>query len=682
MGRDSRAVQTSSQATRFRFADLTLDVGQRRVARDGQTLHFGKLTYEMLVTLVEAAPNVVAHDRLAERVWGGRVATPETVAQRVKLLRLALDDDPSHPRYVEVVRGQGYRLIPPVEQDSETVAPAVSEPRIDQPSARPAASEPAAMPERAPSAARPSRRPQRWLTAGVLLAATGIGAFVWFARDQKVASPPVSRPSSATAMVKSIAVLPFADMSEGKNQQYIADGIAEEILDRLAQNEGLLRVIARTSSFYFRDRPAQIPEIASKLNVSHVLEGSVRRSGDRIRISVQLVEGAGATHVWSETYDHELGELFGVQDEIASAVAAALQVALADGSRGDAKSVSAESQEDFLQAKFFYERRAPGDIERSVRYLEAAVARDPQFAKAWAALSGSYSLMWWEGGHDPAIWRARQGEAARKAVEADPQLLEARLRLGRYYWDVSDRTRGFEQHREAAKLDPDDPWLATIARGTVPWQDFDLEQDIRSLRDELQDDPLSPMKRFNLGLVLLRQGHLDEALSEFQRGLELNPDAGWDKELEAARVLVAQKRYGDAQVAFLRLPAEARDYGLALLHHAPGQTDQADAALSRLRARPMDDYMHGIRVAEALTIRGMNDEAFAALWRSRDTLPRDESILTRLWTFQRELRLAPFLKPLQGDARWNALMARPEGNNASEIIRSIWPSAQSASVKK
>lgn len=653
---------------RFRFADLTLDVGRHRVARDGQTLHLGKLTYEMLLAFVEAAPNVVTQDQLVQRVWGGRVTTPETVAQRVKLLRTALGEDTSHPRYIEVVRAQGYRLIPPVEPEIES-ASAIGESATD--------------PAPPPQDARPSRRLHVWLATGAILVAAVVGAIIWYDRHQGVTSPPVDQ-ASAPATIKSIAVLPFADMSEGHDQQYIADGIAEEILDRLANNQGPLRVIGRTSSFSFRDRQAQIPEIASTLKVTHVLEGSVRRSNNRIRITVQLLEGAGATHIWSQTYDRELGELFGVQDEIASAVAAALQVALGDTSPGNRSPISAASQEEFLRAKFFYERRAPGDFERSIANLEAAVARDPHFARAWELLSGAYSQMWWEEGLDPKTWIARQGKAARKAVEADPQLFEARKRLSQYYIDVSRRKDAVEQYKEAVKQNPDDPWLAVFTRAVVQWRPLDQETETRVARQFVQDDPLSPMRRINLALVLFAAGHLDEALTELRRARELNPEPVWDKELEVGRILVALRRYGEAQASFLQLPAEARDYGLALLYHAPGQRSVADAAFSRLKARPggftdgPGDYMHGIWLAEAEAIRGWNDESFVTLLRIRDTLPRDQSILVRIWFFQHELRHAPFLKSLHGDKRWAELMAMPIGDSAEEIIENLWPDGRGA----
>lgn len=667
------AVHTSiPRATRYRFADLTLDLGQRRVARDGQALHLGKLTYEMLVTLVEAAPNVVTQDEFVARVWNGRIATPETVAQRLKLLREALGDEPAHPRYIAVLRGQGCRLIPPVEPDPvvEASAAAGSAPEPSPATARVSQYPDSATPD-AGARASSLRRARLSFAIAAVVAAAGLAAIAWYLRDREPSPAPPATATSVPVAKTSIAVLPFADMSAAGDQQYLSDGIAEEILDRLA-NAGDLRVIARTSSFSFRDRPLDIPQIAQRLNVSHVLEGSVRRSGERVRITVQLVEGASASHLWSATYERELGELFAVQDEIASSVAAALQVALAEDAPAGAEPVSAEAQDDYLHGRFFYDRRAEGDIERAVRHFEAAVEREPRFARAWAALSGAYALMWWTLNDDSEDWRAKQGEAAKKAVDADPLLLDAHLRLGQYYFDTSNLERAREQLRKAAKLDPDNLWLATFARGVVPWHRIDMEQQLERERTAVQNDPLSVSTRWNYALTLFAAGQLDEALFEFQRVIELSPEANWDKLLEIPRVLVAQERYADAQTAIARLPAEARDYGLAMLYHAPGRRAEADAALARLQARS-GDYMHGIRVAETLALRGEKAAAFAALRKARDELRRDEAILLRLWFFQHEMYYSPFLRPLRADARFQSLVAQPEGDSAEEIIDGLWP---------
>ena len=257
-------------SSRFRIGDLTLDTGQRLLLRDSKPIPLGRLTYRLLLTLVEAAPNMVSHDELIDSVWGGRSVSPETISQRIKLLRDALSDDPHNPRYLELVRGQGYRLLPRVE----------------------------VLPNESPARHRP-----RWLvpigTAISLAAAAAIGFWI------------VTAQTDAVRESTSIAVLPFADLSPARDQQYLADGIAEEILNLLSKAT-TLRVIARTSSFSFRGKEADVRRIAEALGVTHVLEGSVRKEGDRIRVTVRLVDASDGSRLWSESYDQEVGQVLAI----------------------------------------------------------------------------------------------------------------------------------------------------------------------------------------------------------------------------------------------------------------------------------------------------------------------------------------------------------------------------------
>ena len=221
-------------------------------------------------------------------------------------------------------------------------------------------------------------------------------------------------------------------MSAGHDQAYLSDGISEEILNRLTKAGGL-RVIARTSSFSFRDRPLDITEIGKRLGVSHVLEGSLRRAGDEIRITAQLISVSDNAHVWSETYTRTLDDLFVVQDEIAVAVADALRVRLAAGAPGTVTAVSPKAHESYLKGQYFFRRRAPGDVELARRYYEEAVAIDPGYARAWAALAGVYSFLAWPTDKPDEAFLKLEGEAARKAVALDPKLALAHIRMAAYY---------------------------------------------------------------------------------------------------------------------------------------------------------------------------------------------------------------------------------------------------------
>ena len=243
------------------------------------------------------------------------------------------------------------------------------------------------LPSSTPEAA-PDPRPRRrgFVPAAValgLLAIAAVGVLYWKSPE------PVQEP--ATAATTSIAVLPFLDMSESKDQRYLADGVTEEILNHLAQATNL-RVISRTSTFALRDASLDIPQIGDRLGVDYVLEGSIRRSGPQLRITAQLINVATNAHAWSQTYDRTLDDLFLVQDEIAASVARELQVELAGGARPGGAPVNAIAYERYLQGQFHYHRRAPGDIQRAIDYYEGAVESAPEFARAWAALAGAYAL--------------------------------------------------------------------------------------------------------------------------------------------------------------------------------------------------------------------------------------------------------------------------------------------------
>jgi len=418
-------------------------------------------------------------------------------------------------------------------------------------------------------------------------------------------------------------------------------------------------VIARTSSFSFTGESLGIPEIVAKLQVTHVLEGSVRRSGDHVRITAQLIEATSNSHLWSETFDRELGDLFAVQDEIAMSVAKTLQIQLSDVKRSGPAPVAPQAHEKFLQGQFYYNRRAPGDIELSAKYYEEAVAIDPGYARARAALSGAYSLLAWDGQTLNKVLQVRQGEVARKAVELDPRLAVAHARLSRFYYDTQDYEKAAEHEREAAALDPNDP-LVLGAAGSDAVELGDFDKAIALQRQAVALDPLASTQRINLAAFLLADSQLDEALSEFRRALELSPDAGLQVNIEIIRILVLQRHYDAARAAIAQLPeGKYRDHGVALLYQAPGGLAEADRALKRL-ATQLEDTMDSIRLAEVYAFRGMNNQAFSSLQREKNALEHAKNLeRPRLWDFYHELLVSPFLKPLHDDPRWKALVAAP-----------------------
>ena len=290
------------------------------VLKDGKTIRLQDQPLHILEELLAHPGEVVTREQLIARLWPKGVVDFDTALNAaVRRLRAALGDEAEKPRYIETLPRRGYRFIGTV------VSPSVPDP-----------------------GGGPSRRQWQWLTVAALLLVLGIGAIVWYAQNQEVAAPvPESRPSPQAA-IKSIAVLPFVDLSPERDQQYFSDGLSEELLNLLAQTREL-RVIARTSSFSFKGESVDIATVAKKLNVTHVVEGSVRKSGDRVRITAQLIDAATSSHLWSQTYDRELDDIFEIQTDIAASVANALQVALGDNN-GPSAPGNAQAYERLLRA--------------------------------------------------------------------------------------------------------------------------------------------------------------------------------------------------------------------------------------------------------------------------------------------------------------------------------------------
>jgi TolB-like protein/DNA-binding winged helix-turn-helix (wHTH) protein len=429
--------------SRFRIGDLTLDTGRCLLLCDSKSIPLGRLTYRLLLTLVQAAPNMVSHDEFINSVWGGRPVSPETISQRIKLLRDALADDPHNPRYVEIVRGQGYRLLPRVE----------------------------VLPDESPVRPRPG-----WvvpIAAATSLAAAAAIVF-WIMAAQSDAVPEST----------SVAVLAFADLSPGRDQQYLADGIAEEIINLLSRAT-TLRIIARTSSFSFRGKDVDVARIAKALSVTHVLEGSVRQDGDRIRVTVRLVDAANGSRVWSESYDQRVGNVLALETNIARSVAAELKANLQNLADVPAKGVNAQAYDLYLRGQHELRMREYGE---AVRYLEQAVALDSGFIPAYHSLGLAYRD---------------------EVVDVQVPMAENRAKLR----EMIDR---------GLRVAPHDPGLLALSAHLARW-DGDIELAEQRFATARKRDPSNRIVLRLYAAFKLDQGYPDEALELTRRIREIDP---------------------------------------------------------------------------------------------------------------------------------------------------------------
>ena len=350
---------------RIGIDDLVLEPGPRRLFRDDHPIELPKLSFDLLLAMVEAAPNVVHTDDLLRAVWGEVMVSDETLTQRVKMLRDALDETGDKQRYIETVRGVGYRLKPEIASLDVEPAPQLSN--------------------------RQTRRPGNRNIAIAFAVVAVLAVVLWFAGESLFGTG-TDAPAKG-----SIAVLPFAAMSNGLDDGYFADGLTEEILNSLTQVPELL-VTARTSAFYFKGKDLPVQDIAATLGVAHIVEGSVRRDRDQLRITAQLVRAEDGFHVWSDTFDRTSEDIFAVQIDIAERVAAALGIVLDDALRAKMQNTGLRDPEAFIayqKGVELFDRAHGSDrilelLAEANTHFEYAIERAPEFATGYVQHSDYY----------------------------------------------------------------------------------------------------------------------------------------------------------------------------------------------------------------------------------------------------------------------------------------------------
>jgi TolB-like protein/Flp pilus assembly protein TadD len=480
---------------------------------------------------------------------------------------------------------------------------------------------------------------------GVLAAVPGTIWYFFVRGDAKTAATS----SGADRPLPSIAVLPFVDMSPGKDQEYFSDGIAEEILNVLAQVEGL-HVAGRTSSFSFRGKKEDLRSIGQSLGVSTVLEGSVRKSGDRVRITAQMIKVADGFHLWSQNYDRQLTDVFAVQDEIARSVVTAAKLKLL----GDKAAVPAgrraanpEAYAQFLLGRQLLNRGVSEDYQRSVEALEKAIALEPSYAPAHAGLSEA--LPWLVNStlttpQERIAGQQRAVAEAEKAIALAPDLAESNLARGvlrmTVLWDWSGARSDLER---ALALSPGDArvqlWLGHLLAvvGRLP-------EAVAATRKAAEADPLQALGWDFLGRHLAAQGELDESRKAFQHALAVAPDNMWARrELGFVDLLAGQPEV--ALASFQKQEGWIRLLGLALAHHDLGHAKEAREALDALRALA-DSPTY--QVAQVFAWWGDRDRAFEQLERCRSTA--DAGV--------RYVKYDPLMRKLRGDPRYTALLEK------------------------
>ena len=485
-----------------------------------------------------------------------------------------------------------------------------------------------------------------WIYVVLIGAALSVGLF-FVGRYTATHAAPRQSEAAITAPGKSIAVLPLINESGDPRDEYFSDGLSEELIAALAQISGL-KVIGRSSSFRFKDRKEEPKTIGEKLGVSTILDGTVRKQGDRVRIVAALVNAADGIQLWTQTFDRQLKDIFVVQEEIARAVADSLKVTLLGTDNRSAQASTtdnAEAHNAYLQGHFHLLRRNVEDFRKAIDYYDQAIQLDPNYALAYAERAEALAFMGdLTGQRTTAYPKARSD--AEKAVAIAPALAEARAALGWIRCLAEWRfVEGLAELKRAKELSPTNPTANDLlARIIVYLGQFDEAE--RQARQAVELDPLSTVNHGNLARVLFYVGKLDEADAVARKSAELQPTGAGSHRWQA---LIAAQR-GDAESALreaeLEPDAGFRRFELAVAHHARGDRAAADAALADLIANGRRGLAY--QIAEVYALRGEKDKAFEWLQIALDD--RDAGMLGLL--------VDPLLHSLRDDPRYKNLLAK------------------------
>jgi len=632
-----RRVDDSAPVT-WRFGTTELDEREMCLTIGGAIVPLDRSGYDLLLCLVRHAGEVVPKDELLRVGWPGRVVTENSLAKAIGRLRQALDD--ADGECLRVVHGYGYRLVADVQAlpaDAVTIPAAANDPP------------PPAAAQLRPPAPTPAR--QRWWTPiliGTILIFAAVGVIHIGSRSPAPANavaPEVTR----TAESSSIAVLPFLDLSETQDQAYFSDGLADQLLDSLVRLPQL-HVVGRTSSFAFRGKDLDIPTIGRKLNAQTILEGSVRKSADRMRVTVQLIKSADGYHVWSETYDRPITELFAMQDEIVRSIVSALRIELLPEQQRELvrhATNSAGAYDEYLLAHQVFKDDETAH-RRSIAHFERAVALDPNFVEAWLGLADvlGHSGMYADNAADALAGKRRALEILDRVLTIAPDRPDVYLTRGAFrcahWWDWAGAEQDFA--RVATLSSPDnEQYLVELGR---------LRAALGRLPDAIALELRASQINLQSGNAWTVMGYHYTALGQFERAHEVLTQAVRVQPLdEHARYYLGlgELLQGHAAAALPHFEDSAhflRLTGMALAHHSLGERAAADQDLQLLISR--FGHILPYQAAEVYAWRGEKDKAFE--WLDRAYELHDASFI--YYTFD------PLLRNLHDDSRFAALLKR------------------------
>jgi len=621
----------------IRFGAFELDVSSGELRKQGLKTRLPPQSFQVLQRLLERPREVVTREELRQELWPADtfVDFEMGVSSAVKKLREALGDSAENPRFVETLPRRGYRFIAPVDEPAATgpAEPAVGGAVV------PEAAKQAPVVAATGEKRRLGWTPGRAVVVALVIAVAGAATWTW--RQGHAASIPIH----------SLAVLPFENLTGNSEQDYFADGVTETLTTNLAQIRAL-RVISRTSAMQYRHAKKSLPEIARELSVEAVVEGAVGRSGDRVRVTAQLIDARTDRHVWAKTYDRELRDVLALQSEVAWAIAQAVQVEVGPDERrrlSRTASVHPDAYESYLKGRYYWGLRGRENLIKAAAYFQQATTEDPAYAPAYSGLSDTHRMFDEDA---PRESMPKAEAAARKALALDDTLAEAHASLAgvlyRYHWQWAAAEKEFQR---ALDLDPNYAeghrayaiYLLTMRRNAEALPEARLAQEL---------SPLSPVIGVELATALARLERYGEAAEQLRRTRELDPVFS-RVDLTLALMYAQQGDLAKAAAVFderrarLGRPLGAAGPWVGYFYAKVGRSADALAVLRGLQERSREHYVTPQSFAVVQLGLGHKEEALTLLERAGE---------------QRAVEVLGFSGPLfdelRGDARYRELLGR------------------------
>ena len=613
----------------LRFGVFELDTATWELRKSGSLVKLQPEPFKVLWLLASHAGQLVTREEICKKLWGDEtfVDFEHGLNTCIAQIRDVLGDDAKSPHFIETLPRRGYRFVATVTQgDSPAIPQGIEEP--------------------------PSPLPLRngWRDLiGLLSLLVAIGAasyFVW------------QRYFSAQALGGKVmlAVLPFENLSGDPNQEYFSDGLTEEMITQLGRLQPeRLGVIARTSTMQYKKSGKDIKQIARELKVDFILEGSVRREGERVRVAAQLIQARDGTHIWAETYERELREILALHSEVALAVAAEVRAKLTPDERArlaSARAVNPEAYEAYVKGRYWWNKRGRENLLKALQYFQQAIEKDPTYAPGYAGLAGTYDILGDNGYWQPGESFPKARTAAQKALELDESLSQAHLTLAAVMWNYDRDWSGAEREcRRALALDPNYGFAHQTYAYFLSARGRHAEA-IAEVRLSRQLDPLAPRISANVGWILYYAREYDQALEALNRALELEPDHAQAHEY-LGQVYLQKGRYVEAIAAFKRaseMEPQNQEFmsNLARAYAVAGNRAAARKLLGELQQASKRIYVSPISFAQVHLGLGEKDQVFA--WLEKAFTERTGQLLN--------MTIDPGSDPLRADPRFQDLLQR------------------------